>query len=172
MLALGYNTAMYKTFVFALAGGLAGLAGALYDRARTAWRSGYAQHRLLDRDRDPGGGRRPGHPVRRHPRRRPGQLCELQRHFSNVDLSTRSAGRSSWAACSSVVRRVLARRDRRRRAEAARPCCGHGGRNSEAHLRRPEGNRIMGSGQARCRRDPPRRGRHRRLRRLQSAQPT
>ena len=30
VLALGYNTAMYKTFVFALAGGLAGLAGALY----------------------------------------------------------------------------------------------------------------------------------------------
>src|SRR6266699_1018780 len=29
-LALGYNTAAYKTFVFALAGGLAGLAGALY----------------------------------------------------------------------------------------------------------------------------------------------
>lgn len=30
VLALGYNTAMYKTFVFALAGGLAGLAGAMY----------------------------------------------------------------------------------------------------------------------------------------------
>lgn len=30
VLALGYNAAMYKTFVFALAGGLAGLAGALY----------------------------------------------------------------------------------------------------------------------------------------------
>jgi urea transport system permease protein len=30
VLALGYNTAMYKTFVFALAGGIAGLAGALY----------------------------------------------------------------------------------------------------------------------------------------------
>jgi urea transport system permease protein len=30
VLALGYNTAMYKTFVFALAGALAGLAGALY----------------------------------------------------------------------------------------------------------------------------------------------
>ncbi len=30
VLALGYNTAMYKTFVYALAGGLAGLAGALY----------------------------------------------------------------------------------------------------------------------------------------------
>lgn len=30
VLALGYNTAAYKTFVFALAGGLAGLAGALY----------------------------------------------------------------------------------------------------------------------------------------------
>lgn len=30
VLALGYNTALYKTFVFALAGGLAGLAGALY----------------------------------------------------------------------------------------------------------------------------------------------
>src|SRR5437762_3701144 len=30
LLALGYNTAMYKAFVFALAGGLAGLAGALY----------------------------------------------------------------------------------------------------------------------------------------------
>lgn len=30
VLALGYNTAMYKTFIFALAGGLAGLAGALY----------------------------------------------------------------------------------------------------------------------------------------------
>jgi urea transport system permease protein len=30
VLALGYNTAMYKTFVFALAGGMAGLAGALY----------------------------------------------------------------------------------------------------------------------------------------------
>jgi urea transport system permease protein len=35
--ALGYNTAMYKTFIFALAGGLAGLAGALYVSAlRTA----------------------------------------------------------------------------------------------------------------------------------------
>ena len=30
VLALGYNTAMYKTFIFALAAGLAGLAGALY----------------------------------------------------------------------------------------------------------------------------------------------
>jgi urea transport system permease protein len=30
VLALGYNTAMYKTFVFAVAAGLAGLAGALY----------------------------------------------------------------------------------------------------------------------------------------------
>jgi urea transport system permease protein len=30
VLALGYNAGMYKTFVFALAGGLAGLAGALY----------------------------------------------------------------------------------------------------------------------------------------------
>jgi urea transport system permease protein len=30
VLALGYNTAMYKTFVFAVAGGLSGLAGALY----------------------------------------------------------------------------------------------------------------------------------------------
>ena len=30
VMALGYNAAMYKTFVFALAGGLAGLAGALY----------------------------------------------------------------------------------------------------------------------------------------------
>jgi urea transport system permease protein len=30
VLALGYNTAMYKTFVFSLAGALAGLAGALY----------------------------------------------------------------------------------------------------------------------------------------------
>jgi len=30
VLALGYNTAMYKTFLFALSGGLAGLAGALY----------------------------------------------------------------------------------------------------------------------------------------------
>ncbi len=30
VLALGYNTAMYKTFVFALAGALAGLAGAMY----------------------------------------------------------------------------------------------------------------------------------------------
>ena len=29
-LALGYNTALYKTFLFALAGGLAGLAGALF----------------------------------------------------------------------------------------------------------------------------------------------
>jgi urea transport system permease protein len=29
-LALGYNTALYKTFIFALAGGLAGLAGASY----------------------------------------------------------------------------------------------------------------------------------------------
>jgi urea transport system permease protein len=33
VLALGYNTAMYKTFIFALAGGLAGLAGALYASA-------------------------------------------------------------------------------------------------------------------------------------------
>ena len=30
VMALGYNTAMYKTFIFAIAGGLAGLAGALY----------------------------------------------------------------------------------------------------------------------------------------------
>src|SRR5260370_16404099 len=30
VLALGYNTAMYKAFVFALAGGLAGLGGALF----------------------------------------------------------------------------------------------------------------------------------------------
>jgi urea transport system permease protein len=30
VLALGYNTAMYKTFIFGLAGALAGLAGALY----------------------------------------------------------------------------------------------------------------------------------------------
>ena len=30
ILALGYNTAMYKTFIFALAGALAGLSGALY----------------------------------------------------------------------------------------------------------------------------------------------
>jgi urea transport system permease protein len=30
VLALGYNTAAYKTFIFALAGGIAGLAGALY----------------------------------------------------------------------------------------------------------------------------------------------
>src|SRR5437870_8961853 len=29
-LALGYNTAMYKTFIFALSAALAGLAGALY----------------------------------------------------------------------------------------------------------------------------------------------
>ncbi len=37
VLALGYNTAMYKTFIFALGGALAGLAGALYLAAlRTA----------------------------------------------------------------------------------------------------------------------------------------
>src|SRR5207244_3938475 len=30
VLALGYNAALYKAFVFALAGGIAGLAGALY----------------------------------------------------------------------------------------------------------------------------------------------
>ena len=30
VMALGYNTAMYKTFIFALAGAIAGLAGALY----------------------------------------------------------------------------------------------------------------------------------------------
>src|SRR5207237_1569792 len=30
VMALGYNTAMYKTFVFALADAIAGLAGALY----------------------------------------------------------------------------------------------------------------------------------------------
>jgi urea transport system permease protein len=30
VLALGYNTAMYKTFIFAVAGGLAGLSGGLY----------------------------------------------------------------------------------------------------------------------------------------------
>jgi urea transport system permease protein len=30
VLALGYNTAMYKTFIFAIAGALAGLAGALF----------------------------------------------------------------------------------------------------------------------------------------------
>jgi urea transport system permease protein len=30
VMALGYNTAMYKTFVFALAGAIAGIAGALY----------------------------------------------------------------------------------------------------------------------------------------------
>src|SRR5207244_3603896 len=30
VLALGYNTAWYKTFIFALAGGIAGFAGALY----------------------------------------------------------------------------------------------------------------------------------------------
>jgi urea transport system permease protein len=30
VLALGYNTAMYKTFIFALAGGIAGLSGGLY----------------------------------------------------------------------------------------------------------------------------------------------
>jgi urea transport system permease protein len=30
VLSLGYNTALYKTFIFALAGGIAGLAGALY----------------------------------------------------------------------------------------------------------------------------------------------
>jgi urea transport system permease protein len=37
VLALGYNTALYKTFVFTLAGALAGLAGALYVAAlRTA----------------------------------------------------------------------------------------------------------------------------------------
>ena len=33
VLALGYDTAMYKTFVFALAGGLAGISGALYTAA-------------------------------------------------------------------------------------------------------------------------------------------
>ena len=33
VLALGYNTAVYKIFVFALAGALAGLAGALYTAA-------------------------------------------------------------------------------------------------------------------------------------------
>jgi urea transport system permease protein len=37
VLALGYNTALYKTFIFTLAGGLAGLAGVLYTFAlRTA----------------------------------------------------------------------------------------------------------------------------------------
>lgn len=37
VMALGYNTAMYKTFVFALAGAMAGIAGALYVAAnRTA----------------------------------------------------------------------------------------------------------------------------------------
>src|SRR5205814_663058 len=30
VLALGYNTALYKTFIFALAGSLSGLAGALF----------------------------------------------------------------------------------------------------------------------------------------------
>ena len=30
VLALGYNTAMYKTFIFAISGALAGLAGALF----------------------------------------------------------------------------------------------------------------------------------------------
>src|SRR5262249_40165274 len=34
VLALGYNTAMYKTFAFALAGAMAGLAGALYVAAQ------------------------------------------------------------------------------------------------------------------------------------------
>ena len=37
VMALGYNTALYKTFVYALAAGLAGLAGALYvSERRTA----------------------------------------------------------------------------------------------------------------------------------------
>jgi urea transport system permease protein len=34
VLALGYNTALFKTFIFALAGGMAGLAGALYVAAQ------------------------------------------------------------------------------------------------------------------------------------------
>jgi urea transport system permease protein len=41
VLALGYNTAMYKTFVFALAGGLAGLAGALFVAANRVCDSQY-----------------------------------------------------------------------------------------------------------------------------------
>ena len=40
-LALGYNTALYKTFLFALAGGLAGLAGALFVAANALCDSDY-----------------------------------------------------------------------------------------------------------------------------------
>ena len=41
VLALGYNTAAYKVFIFALAGGLAGLAGALYTAANGLAGPGY-----------------------------------------------------------------------------------------------------------------------------------
>jgi urea ABC transporter permease protein UrtC len=41
VLALGYNTAMFKTFLFAFAGGLAGLAGALYVAANRVCDSQY-----------------------------------------------------------------------------------------------------------------------------------
>ncbi len=74
VLALGYDTATYKTFVFALAGALAGLAGALYASVLGTTGPDNTQHRLFDPDRGSGGGRRPGHPDRGDHRRRPGQL--------------------------------------------------------------------------------------------------
>ena len=74
VLALGYNTAMYKTFIFAYAAALAGIAGALYVSASADGRSGCHAARLFDRDSHSGGGRRPRHALRSHHRGRARQL--------------------------------------------------------------------------------------------------
>ena len=72
VLALGYNPAAYKLFVFAIAGGLAGVAGRPVHGGKRPGGTRLPRRGVLHRLRDPGGGRRSRHAVRRGPRRRAG----------------------------------------------------------------------------------------------------
>ena len=140
VLALGYNTAMYKTFIFALAGGLAGLAGALVRRGQRHGRAGPLRHRLLDRSRHPGGGRRPRHPGRR---RSSGPSWST----SPRPTSTTSTGRSLADHPRRPVHRrggVPARRHRRRAAQAARPTGCRAAADAETSRRPVRGVSYMG----------------------------
>ena len=73
VLALGYNTAMYKTFIFAYAAGMAGIAGALYVASLRTAGPDVMHAELLDRGRHPRRRRRARDAGRGDPRGRPRQ---------------------------------------------------------------------------------------------------
>ena len=102
VMALGYNTAMYKTFIFAYAAAVAGIAGGLYVSCPADGGPDVHAARLFDRDPHPGGGRRPRHALRRHHRGRARQLRQddHQRQVRHATGPSCSVCCSSWSRSS------------------------------------------------------------------------